>query len=91
MDLTLHEPDATPPLLPLIVAVFFIGAMSTGRVLFTMTTSSFAQQMDVEVHTFGPVDDDFYQVPILNRILTWGPNGVGYQARIGPSARQETT
>ena len=28
---------------------------------------------DVEVQTFGPGDDDGKRVPIVNRILTWGP------------------
>ena len=35
---------------------------------------------DVEVQTFGPGDDDGKHVAILNRVLTWGPNGIGHEA-----------
>ena len=35
---------------------------------------------DVDVQTFGPRDTDLKQVCILNRILTWGPNGSGCEA-----------
>ena len=63
------------------------------RFSFTVTTSSLwrvggtpktekhlRSKWDVEVQTFGPGDDDGMQVLFFNRILTWGPNGIGYEA-----------
>ena len=37
-------------------------------------------KLDLEVQTFGPRDDDVKQVRILNRILTWHPMAIVYEA-----------
>ena len=35
---------------------------------------------EIKTQLLGPGKEDLQQVRVLNRILTWGPNGISYEA-----------